>query len=326
MITIGARRSPLARAQADLVAAELARHGLETTYVPITTTGDTDPRRLTSIGGTGVFVAAVRERLLTGEVDLAVHSAKDLPTAPTDGLRIAAAPKRADPRDALIGADLDGLARLGREVRIGTGSPRRAVQLRSLAAGRDLPVQVVPIRGNVDTRLDLVRHGEVDAVVLAAAGLARLGRITIAGDAATWADGPDLPVRLLGLDAMLPAAAQGILAVETVEAPRAEVADACALLDDADTRAQLEAERSFLATIEAGCLAPVGVVACSPCGRGTSADLTMAAVIGRTAHDDVDMSETPHRLSRFEVSGSRGDAVAVGRRLAWLALGGPRDG
>ncbi|MFP5283475.1 MAG: hydroxymethylbilane synthase, partial [Actinomycetes bacterium] len=155
-VRIGARRSPLARTQADHVAALLTERGVQSEFVGITTVGDTDARRLTEIGGTGVFVSGVRDAIVRGEVDLAVHSLKDLPTAPADGLLVAAVPPREDTRDVLIGCRLIDL-RGG--LRIGTGAPRRSMQLLALGAQRGLDLVVEPVRGNVDTRLGLVRRG-----------------------------------------------------------------------------------------------------------------------------------------------------------------------
>ena len=143
----------------------------------ITTTGDLDQRQLTEIGGTGVFVSAVRDALRRDEIDVAVHSLKDLPTTSAEDLEIIAIPAREDTRDVLVGRRLDDLFD---GARIGTGAPRRAMQMIDWAAGRDLQLEVVPIRGNVETRIERVREGKVDAVILAAAGLRRLG--LLAGD------------------------------------------------------------------------------------------------------------------------------------------------
>jgi hydroxymethylbilane synthase len=220
--------------------------GLAFELVTITTRGDTDRAPLTSIGGTGVFVTAVREALLDGRIDVAVHSYKDLPTAEQPGILLAAVPARENPADVLCavgGADGAGLDRLAPGARIGTGSPRRAAQLLRLRAD----VRPVPVRGNVDTRLGAVTSGELDAVVLAAAGLARLGRL----DAVTQT--------FAALD-MLPAPAQGALAVECRPDDQ-RTAAALAALDDAPSRAAALAERSVLAGLQAGCAAPVGALA-----------------------------------------------------------------
>src|SRR6476660_5677505 len=160
-VRLGARRSSLARAQADQIATALATGGIESSFVGVTTAGDIDQRHLTEIGGTGVFVSAVRAALRRGEIDVAVHSLKDLPTAPADDLEIIAMPTREDTRDVLVGRRLDDLANGDR---VGTGAPRRAMQILEWAACRGLRLDVVPIRGNVDTRIERVREGQVDAV------------------------------------------------------------------------------------------------------------------------------------------------------------------
>ena len=243
-LTIGTRRSALARAQSGQVAEALsALTGRPVELVEIVTEGDRSDAPLTSFGGTGVFVSALRDALLEGRIDLAVHSLKDLPTAPAEGLVLAAVPQRQDPRDCLVARDNLTVGELPAGSTVGTGSPRRAAQLRALGMGLD----VVPVRGNVDTRLRLVSEGTVDAVVLARAGLLRLGR----ADEAT---------EVLDPTQMLPAPGQGALAVEC-RADRADLLDALAPLDDAATRAAVTAERSVLAALEAGCSAPVGALA-----------------------------------------------------------------
>ncbi|MGW5691631.1 hydroxymethylbilane synthase, partial [Streptomyces asiaticus] len=185
--------------------------------------------------------------LLRGEIDLAVHSLKDLPTAEPEGLALAAVPRREDPRDALIARDGLTFAQLPPGSRIGTGSPRRAAQLNAWARSFGLDIDTVPIRGNVDTRIGYVRSGRLDAVVLAAAGLIRLGRI---GEA----------TELLDADHVLPAPGQGALAVECA-ASNVALAARLAELDDPSTRVAVTAERSLLAALEAGCSAPVGALA-----------------------------------------------------------------
>ena len=169
-IRLGARRSALARAQASQVAAALAADGIHTTFVGITTTGDLDQRQLTEIGGTGVFVSAVRDALRRDEIDVAVHSLKDLPTTRAEDLEIIAIPAREDTRDVLIGRRLDDLSD---GTRLGTGAPRRAMQMIDWAAGRDIQLEVVPIRGNVETRIERVREGKVDAVTFTSASTVR---------------------------------------------------------------------------------------------------------------------------------------------------------
>jgi hydroxymethylbilane synthase len=241
-LRLGTRRSPLAMAQSGQVADALRRStGRPVELVEITTHGDVDRAPLATIGGAGVFVSALRDALLAGTVDIAVHSLKDLPTAPAEGLVTAAVPPREDPRDAIVGADLDSMPSGSR---IGTGSPRRAAALRALNRG----LRPVAVRGNVDTRLAMVADGDLDAVVLAMAGLARLGRT-------------HLSARPIDPTVMLPAPGQGALAVEI----RADAADALASpmaeLDDPASHAAVRAERAALARLEAGCSAPVGALA-----------------------------------------------------------------
>ncbi|MGO1973005.1 MAG: hydroxymethylbilane synthase [Propionibacteriaceae bacterium] len=322
VIRIGARRSPLAVAQADWVAARLNDLGVATEVVGLVTTGDTDRRHLTEIGGTGVFATAVREAVLAGHADLAVHSLKDLPTAAAPGLLLAAVPTREDTRDVLVGRRLDAITD---GVRIGTGSPRRAVQLTALARERGIRIDVAPIRGNVDTRLGLVRDGEVDAIVLAAAGLRRLGRLAPqpSGDNAGADSGLEvggLPAEVLDHAVMIPAPGQGALGLEVAEDSPAWVRDAVARLDDPAARAETLAERGFLSTLEAGCLAPVGAAAIVKSVHGTSADLTMAAVIGRTLGKDFAEAAESTGEIRLEIAGPATAAAALGRRLAEQGL------
>lgn len=306
VVRIGARPSPLSMAQTGHVAAMLADRGIDSELVPVTTDGDTDRRHLTEIGGTGVFAQALRARLAAGDVDLAVHSAKDLPTAPAPGLVVAAHPVREDSADVLVGRRLADLAD---GVRIGTGSPRRQSQLQAWAGEQGIGVEVVPIRGNVGTRLDLVRRGEVDAVVLAAAGLRRLG---LFAESTVTVEG--LVAETLADEVMLPAPAQGALALEVVEG-NDEILKRVREIDDPVTSACVAAERALLARLEAGCMAPVGAVArpVDPCGNGP--DLTMAAVIGRTVGD---RSDHTGRIQVLRVTGQGpiADAADLGIRLA----------
>ncbi len=242
---VGTRGSLLARTQAATLAQELERvSGRPIELVPITTTGDRSAEPLDKIGGTGVFVAAVREALHNGDVDLAVHSLKDLPTAPAQGLALTCIPRREDPRDAVCTRDDAKLADLPPGARVGTGAPRRVAQLRAAYP----QLTCVPLRGNVDSRLGRVRSGELDAVVLAAAGLARLGR-------------SDEIAEFLDPAVMLPAAGQGALAVETQADAPDELTQSLRTIDDPATRAAVTAERTVLATLEAGCTAPLGVLA-----------------------------------------------------------------
>ncbi|WP_277602190.1 hydroxymethylbilane synthase [Georgenia faecalis] len=240
-LRIGTRASELALTQTQMVADALAAaSGRDVELVRVRTEGDVSTASLASLGGTGVFAAALREALLAGRCDLAVHSLKDLPTADVPGLVVGAVPERADHRDALCARDGHTLVGLPLGARVGTGSPRRAAQLR-LARG---DLEVVDIRGNVGTRLARV-GADLDAVVLARAGLARLGRL----DPVTEAFDPDV---------MLPAPGQGALAVECrAEDLPGPTGDALRAIDHAPTRLAVVAERTLLAALEAGCAAPV---------------------------------------------------------------------
>ncbi|SDD43156.1 hydroxymethylbilane synthase [Actinokineospora iranica] len=243
VIRIGTRGSALALAQTGTVADALEKAGAKTEIVVVSTPGDRSSAPIAEIG-IGVFTSALRDALADGTVDVAVHSYKDLPTAPDPRLSLAGVPPREDPRDALVARDGLTLGELPPGARIGTGSPRRAAQLHALGFGHE----IVPIRGNVDTRIKMVREGEVDAVVLARAGLARLGRL-------------DEITETLDPIQMLPAPAQGALAIEC----RVNDVDVEHLLqstvDDEATRAAVAAERAMLAALEAGCSAPVGALA-----------------------------------------------------------------
>ncbi len=243
-LRLGSRRSPMAIAQSRQVAEMITeRTGREVQIVWVTTLGDVSRAQLVQIGGTGVFVSALREALAAGEVDLAVHSLKDLPSGPAAGIVLAAVPPREDPRDALIARDGAKLADLPAAARIGTGSPRRAAQLLGLRGD----LRCVPIRGNAGTRLAKVERGELDGVVLACAGLARIGR---AGSAS----------QVFEPDEMLPAPGQGALAVECSEA-EPELAALLATVTDPASMAAVTAERSLLQALAAGCSAPVGAYA-----------------------------------------------------------------
>jgi hydroxymethylbilane synthase len=285
VIRLGTRASTLALAQSRTVATALsAASGQDVELVEISTTGDRSSAPVPELG-VGVFVSALRDALLGKEIDLAVHSYKDLPTAPANGLVIAATPEREDPRDALVARDGLTLTGLPSGARVGTGSLRRVAQLHALGLG----LEPVPIRGNVDTRLRKVADGVVDAVVVARAGLVRLGR---AGEVTEILD-PLL---------MLPAPAQGVLAVEC-RADDPDLIDALAPLDSPATRAAVEAERALLATLEAGCSAPVAALA----------ELTEDGEIylrGAVLSPD---GRVAFRLSR---TGTPADASTVGRLLA----------
>ena len=273
-LRLGTRGSRLALTQSGQVAEALMaagapsegsdarRDGLDIDLVTVRTDGDGDRTPLRQLGGVGVFAARLRHALLDGEVDLVVHSFKDLPTQPVEGLEVICVPPREDPRDALCARDGLTLADLPEGARVGTGSPRRAAQL--LAARPDL--EVVDLRGNVPTRLARVRGletvgvgtdepvapsradaaGDLDAVVLALSGLRRLGLEHCASE-------------VLDLETMLPAPAQGALAVEArADEDSAELARAAAALDDEPTRLAVTAERALMTRLGAGCAAPVG--------------------------------------------------------------------
>jgi len=311
-MVIGARRSPLAVAQARWVADQLVSRGHPAELVGIDSQGDVDRRHLTEIGGTGVFAAAVRDNLRTGMIDVAVHSLKDLPVAAADGLRTVATPEREDPRDVLVGLAVDDW-RDG--VRIGTGSPRRAMQLELLAVERGVQLTVVPIRGNVDTRLSLVRTGQLDGTVLAAAGLRRLGRW--APDEGHAGSVSDLPATALGTDMMLPAAGQGALAVECLDQADASLLAALTTLDDERTRAEVTCERTFLATLEAGCLAPVGCLASSLRDDLDLDVIVDARLVGQHALlGENSAIGTAHGVHRRRGSARLDSGADLGRRLA----------
>lgn len=297
-LRLGTRRSALAKAQSGLIAdavRELTGRPVE--LVEITTYGDVSREQLAQIGGTGVFVSALREALLSGEIDFAVHSLKDLPTAEPEGLTLAAIPRREDPRDALIARDGLTFAQLPPGARIGTGSPRRAAQLNAWARSFGLDVETVPIRGNVGTRIGYVRSGELDAVVLAAAGLIRLGRI---GEA----------TEILDADHVLPAPGQGALAVECA-AVDAELTALLAGLDDPHTRAAVTAERSLLAALEAGCSAPVGALADLLGDGQVVTEMRLRGVVGTT-----DGSTLVQLSTTGPVPASPDKAADLGRELA----------
>lgn len=242
-LRIGTRGSALALAQTGHVADALRAAGADVEIVTISTPGDRSSAPIAEIG-IGVFTSALRDALANGEIDVAVHSYKDLPTARDPRLSLAAVPPREDPRDALVARDGLTLGELPAGARVGTGSPRRAAQLEALGLG----LEVVALRGNVDTRIRKVNDGELDAVVLARAGIARLGRTAEITETLE-------PIQ------MLPAPAQGALAVEC----RVDDVDTEHLLrstlDDSASRAAVAAERALLAALEAGCSAPVGALA-----------------------------------------------------------------
>ncbi len=240
-LRLGTRASALARWQAGWVADQLAAAGHAVELVPIVTTGDTSGiEPIGAIGSPGVFTKELQRALLDGRIDLAVHSLKDLPTDVVDGLSLAAVPEREDIADVLISRDRRAFARLKPSAVIGTGSLRRRAQL--LHARPDL--QMRDIRGNVDTRVRKLHEGQFDAIVLAAAGLNRLGLASEVTER--------LPTEI-----MLPAVGQGALGIET-RSDDQSTRRALAALDHAETHAAVRAERSMLARLLGGCLAPVG--------------------------------------------------------------------
>jgi hydroxymethylbilane synthase len=284
-LRIGTRASALARTQTGLVAKAL---GVPFEIVHIVTEGDRSSAAVAEFGGTGVFVSALRTALLAGDIDVAVHSFKDLPTAPAEGIVVAAVPPREDPRDALVARDGLVLGELPPGSRVGTGAPRRVAQLRALGLG----LEIVPLRGNVDTRVGKVRSGELDAVVVAYAGLRRLGR----GDEVT---------EILDPIQVLPAPAQGALAVEC-RADDTAALEVLAALDSADARAAVAAERALLSELEAGCSAPVGALAEIAEGEHGPEVFLRGSVTAMDGSDAVRLSAT----------GPTTDAEAIGRRLA----------
>jgi hydroxymethylbilane synthase len=280
--------------QSGLVADLVRALGREVELVEIVSDGDRTQAAgtpITAATPTGVYVGALRDALLAGEIDFAVHSLKDLPTYPHDGVALVAIPPREDPRDVVVARDGLTLAELPTGARVGTGSPRRAAQLHALGLG----LTIDGVRGNVDTRIGKVRSGEFDAVVLARAGLARIDRL-------------DEVTETLDPLQVLPAPGQGALAVEC----RSDDSDMLALLgrlDDAATRAAVTAERQVLATLEGGCAAPIGALAKVVEGEDSSAEgeLWLRAVV---------LSADGAVAIRRSASGPVVEAAAVGERLA----------
>ena len=280
----------MARTQSGLVAAALtAVTGRQVELVVIRAEGDDVTIPLDAPPRPGAFVATLRDALEAAEVDLVVHSFKDLPSAPLAGLVVAAIPARADARDALCARDGLTLAGLPQGARIGTSSPRRAAGLRRVRPD----LQIVPVRGNVDTRLRKVDDGQVDAVVLAAAGLQRLGR----GDAIS---------ELLDPDVCVPAPAQGALAVECRVGALESV---LASLDDDATRLAVTAERAVLAGVEAACTTAVGAYAV---WRG-AAELELLAEL--TDHRGVGHARSRRRVRVTTSAEAEALGLAVAREL-----------
>ncbi len=299
-LRIGTRASKLAMVQSGMVADRLRAAGHEVELVEVSTPGDRSSAPIPQVG-VGVFVSSLRDALAAGEVDIAVHSYKDLPSAPDPRLVLAAVPQREDPRDALVARDGMVLGELPVGARVGTGSPRRTAQLNALGLG----IEVVPIRGNVDTRVGKVASGELDAVVVAAAGLRRLGRV-------------DEATELIDPLQVLPAPAQGALAVECRKEDVDLVGVLVAVLEDEFTRAAVAAERALLAGLEADCSAPIGALAdvvsdLDDDGRAVDR-ISLRGVVGTT----------DGALLRASVTGEMDDAEKLGAALAaeLLDMGG----
>ena len=282
-LRLGTRASALARWQAEWVAAQLQQRGVAVELVPIITQGDVKTGPLGQIGGQGLFTKELQRALLDERIDLAVHSLKDLPTEPVDGLTIAVVPERESTSDVLVSSKATSIAELPQAARVGTGSLRRKAQLLHLRA--DLVVE--DIRGNVETRLRKLDEGQYDAIILAEEGLKRLGFAErIAG--------------IIPTPQMLPAIGQGALGIET-RATDERVKGLLAPLDHRPSHQAVLAERTLLSRLRAGCLAPVGAW-----GRFEQQGLLLDAVV--LSHDGA---------SRLAVSDSAtGDAVALGARVA----------
>jgi len=283
-LRLGTRASALARWQAEWVAAQLQKRGTAVELVPITTQGDVKSGPLGQIGGQGLFTKELQRALLAGQIDLAVHSLKDLPTAPVDGLLLAAVPERESTADVLISSKAESIESLPRSARVGTGSLRRKAQLLHLRP--DLVIE--DIRGNVETRLRKLDDGHYDAIVLAEAGLKRLG---LAGRV----------TQIIPRAIMLPAVGQGALGIET-RANDTPTQSALAPLDDFETHQAVLAERTLLFALRAGCLAPVGAW-----GRLEKGRLSLDAVV-----------LSPDGTRRLTASGSAdmATAVALGQQVA----------
>jgi hydroxymethylbilane synthase len=293
-LRLGTRGSPLALAQAGRIAQQLREQcGRPAVVVTVATPGDESTAPIERLGTTGVFTTTLREALLHGAVDLVVHSCKDLPTAPVPGLQLVAFPAREDPRDALVWPGGTSLDVLPYGARIGTGSPRRAALLR--ATGRQL--QIVPTRGNVDTRLRKLADGEVDALVLAMAGVSRLGLL----DSAAMPLDPSL---------LMPAPAQGVLAIECRTGDPVTAAQ-LSILDHPPTRAAAIAEQGFLAAVEAGCSAPVGALAELIAEATGEPVMRLSGIIAAPDGSSVIQAQT---------TGAVGGGDALGRRLAQTLL------
>ena len=295
-LRLATRGSRLARVQSDIAADELraADPALDIDYVLVRTEGDVDRTSpLQAIGGRGVFVRAVELALLNGRADIAMHSLKDVPTAPVEGLTLAAILTRGDPRDVLVASGGRRLAELPAGARVGTSSVRRRLLLQVLRPD----IEVVEIRGNVDTRMAKVASGEYNAVVLAAAGLDRLGRISEATQIFEALD-------------FLPSPGQGAIAVQCRE-DDTDTIERLLAIDDAGTRSAVEAERGFLAELGAGCSLPVGAYA------QIDGDLVaLRAMLG---------DDTAEHARFGDAAGPSADGADIGRGLAQQLLAPPPD-
>lgn len=286
-LVVGSRGSRLALAQAEWVLARIRAQGREARLEIVRTAGDQKATAsLQAIGGEGIFVKEIQAALLAGTIDLAVHSCKDLPTAPPEGLVIAAVPERADPRDFLVAHGALTLRALKTGAVIGTGSPRRVAQARRIRPD----LAFVPLRGNVDTRLEKWRRGECDALLLAAAGLSRLG-LSPEG-------------RPLEAAEMLPAVAQGALAIEARAQDDDAIAAARALADPGAV-AEVAAERAFLAALGGGCRAPIAAWAAHAPDGGDA--LTLRGLV---------IDPAGRRLEAGERTGNVARPEEIGRALA----------
>lgn len=282
-LRLGTRRSLMATTQSGMVAdAYIQRTGRAVELVGVTTFGDVTKAQLAQLGGTGVFVSALRDKLIEGEIDFAVHSLKDLPTKQDPRFVLAALPTRHDPRDALVGPHK--FADLAPGAKVGTGSPRRVAMLNALRSD----LEYVPIRGNADTRIGKIASGDVDAVVLAVAGLNRIDRSSEIA-------------QIFEIEELLPAPGQGALAVECLS-DNTDLIEFLRVLDDPSTRSAVTAERAVLAALEAGCSAPVGAFAADD---GHTLNLT-AAVVSIDGREAV----------RKSAAGSPSEAAKLGRLLA----------